>query len=102
MFNVNQYILENRQPGGFVSIKLCKDGFSISIQASKYHRSSKSGENRDLYDTVECRFPTEIPDNIMEYCEDPDEPLDTVYNYVPVKLVEELIDYHNYYHNNRV
>lgn len=93
MFNVNQYISENRLDDGFVPVKICKDGFSISIQASKYHRSSP--DELGLYATVECGFPSMVPAYIMQYCEDPEFPTRTVYNYVPVELVEALINFHD-------
>lgn len=71
----------------------CKDGFSLSVQA----RSSSYCEPRDDHGpwfAVEVGFPSEEPKYIMSYCEDVSNPTGTVYAYVPIELVEKLIDYH--------
>lgn len=68
----------------------CKDGFSISVQAN----DSAYCLPRDTigpWTHVECGFPTETPDIIMEYCEEKESPTETVYGYVPVELVEKLV-----------
>lgn len=42
--------------------------------------------------TVELGFPNFEDERLREYAEDPDNPMDTVYAYVPITLVEEIIN----------
>ena len=72
----------------------CKDGFSISIQASETHRCKpKLNLKNGKYEEVELGYPNEYEPLIEEYAEGCDH-INTVYNYVPVKLVEEVIKKH--------
>jgi hypothetical protein len=43
---------------------------------------------------VEVGFPSAVPELILSHAEDADRPTETVYGYVPINLVEELIDLH--------
>ena len=72
----------------------CADGFSISVQAT--HGSYCSPRtNIGPWGLVECGYPSAHPgDALMQYAEDPERPLDTVYGYVPIKIVEALIESH--------
>lgn len=71
----------------------CEDGFSISVQASHGSYCSPRTNIGPWYQ-VECGFPSDIPTEIMHYAEQPEEPTETVYGYVPIELVEELIAAH--------
>lgn len=73
----------------------CADGFKISIQASEFHYSSPR-ENVDpsYYEAVELGFPSEPDELILSYAEDPEKLTETVYGWVPVSLVDELIKKH--------
>ncbi len=71
----------------------CKDGFSLSVQANKATYCSPR-ENLGPWYEVEVGFPSAKPEFIMEYAETPDEPTQTVYGYVPIELVEQLIAHH--------
>lgn len=86
----------------FVSIELrpkvtCKDGFEISIQASENHYCSprKTFKPREglVYDEVELGFPNMKDDLIAEYADDADY-TKSVYPFVPVEIVLELIEKH--------
>jgi len=101
-FNINNYLSSFRDEHGdgldgsnypLVPRIECKDGFSISVQATKFAYCYPR-QNIGDWDEVECGFPSRIPELIMEYAEDPERPTDTVYAYVPVELVEQLIDLH--------
>jgi hypothetical protein len=92
--NLNEYIKHNRTDRFMCKKITCKDGFSISVQASEYHYCEPRITNDTEYYSVECGFPSSIPEFIMDYCEDQEDPTDTVYAYVPIKLVEQLIDHH--------
>lgn len=72
---------------------VCKDGFSLSVQASHGAYCSPR-ENLGPWYELEVGFPSAEPEVIMEYAEQPEKPTDTVYGYVPVELVQELIDLH--------
>ena len=60
--------------------------FELSVQASYYHYSSPR-ENCDEYDEVEIGFPNfKFSDEfISRYADDTNNPLDTVYGYVPIE-----------------
>lgn len=72
----------------------CRDGFSVSMQADEYKYCSP----RDSYGpwhNVELGFPSAKPTAaVMQYVENPDDPTNTVYGYVPLHLVAELVDSH--------
>lgn len=72
----------------------CADGFSISVQASVHHYCTPRINGADNYEAVELGFPSMEDSLIMDYAEEPVEPTETVYGYVPVELVNELIDKH--------
>ena len=72
---------------------ICKDGFMMSVQASETHYSEPKGF-ADEYSEVEIGFPSDMENLIMDYCEDHQDPCGTVYGYVPVKLVDRVIDKH--------
>lgn len=73
---------------------LCKDGVTLSVQASESHYCSPR-ENFGPYSEVEIGFPSIAPpESWMEYCEDKDAPTSTVYAYVPIQLVVDFIDEH--------
>ena len=73
----------------------CKDGFNISIQASEYHycnprKNLLGGE----YDAVELGFPSEEEPLIRKYAECDLDLTGTVYGYVPISVVTQVIDKH--------
>lgn len=72
----------------------CKDGFTISVQASKCHYCSPCVDGDVKYDEVELGYPSMEDSLINEYAEDPDEPTETVYGYVPISIVDKLIKKH--------
>ena len=71
----------------------CEDGFSISVQANHGAYCSPRTNIGPWYE-VECGFPSDVPAEIMHYAEQPENPTGTVYGYVPIELVEELIAAH--------
>ena len=72
---------------------VCVDGFSISVQANEVAYCSPR-ENIGPWHKVEVGFPSDTPDLIMSYAECETSPTRTVYGYVPIELVEELIASH--------
>ena len=72
----------------------CKDGFSVSIQASSTSYCEPRVDGADKYHSVELGFPSHEDELIMSHAEMPEKPLDTVYGYVPVSIVNLLIAKH--------
>ena len=72
----------------------CADGFTISVQASDFHYCSPRTSVADQYETVELGFPNMEDPIIKDYAEDPDDLTHTVYGYVPIKVVNKLIEKH--------
>jgi hypothetical protein len=73
---------------------VCKDGFSMSVQANSTSYCNPRVSDADKYDEVEIGFPNRIEDLLLEYAEDDTRPTDTVYAYVPVPLVTLVIAKH--------
>ena len=73
---------------------VCNDGFSISVQASESHYCYPRESYLDEYNCVELGFPNKKDELIMSYAEDPEKPTRTVYGYVPISIVQQLMDKH--------
>ena len=71
----------------------CRDGFSISVQASHSHYCSPRADRADWVD-VECGYPSQPDELLTPYADDGDNLTDTVYGYVPVEIVERVIKKH--------
>lgn len=97
MGTVNKFLANN----GTVIVRsriVCKDGYSFSCQASAYHyctprRTFKPNE-KEKYTMVELGFPSKDDELIHDYCEDPDHATYDIYPYVPVRIVNQLIEKH--------
>ena len=73
---------------------ICKDGFSMSVQANSGAYCSPRIDGAKQYWEVEVGYPTEDEVLIIEYAEDPSKPTDTVYGYVPVNIIYLVITKH--------
>ena len=71
----------------------CADGFSVSVQASQYHYCRPRIDSAEKYNAVELGYPSAADDLITDYAEDVAY-TDTVYGYVPVEIVDKLIEKH--------
>lgn len=107
-FNLNDYLMRFRDEEGMglpegkdgyrsqfplaKRIK-CADGFSLSVQAT-WGAYCLPRRNLGPWHQVEVGFPSAKPELIMDYAEQPERPTETVYGYVPIKLVEQLIALH--------
>ena len=81
----------------------CQDGFCFSVQASVDHFCTpradlQSGE----YTHVEIGFPNQCEDSFLPFAENAKKPMATVYAYVPVKLVEDVIQKHGGFFEGRI
>jgi hypothetical protein len=105
-FDLNAYLLnpDNLKAGwtermlldGFRQVKpiCCADGLSLSVQASVTHYCyPRNGIGP--WTTVEIGFPSACVEELMEYADDPDYPTGTVYGWVPVEVVEAVINNHS-------
>lgn len=94
--NINEYLLQQRKPNAPWPIAkriTCRDGFSLSVQANRTAYCSPR-DNEGPWMKVEVGFPSSVPEGIMDYAETAGDPTGTVYGYVPIELVEALIDKH--------
>ena len=78
----------------------CADGFNMSVQASEDHCCYPRKNIPFLitagfhYAEVEVSYPSAYEAVLMPYAEDESFPLDTVYAYVPVEVVDAIIAKH--------
>ncbi len=72
---------------------LCADGFTVSVQAG-YGLYSTPNCDADAYTHVELGYPSRKEKALLEYAENRRWPTDTVYAYVPVELVDKVLDAH--------
>lgn len=98
MSKVNEYLISHQAPNGgiwFAPRITCADGFSLSVQVhSGAYCCPRDGVGPD-WSQAEIGFPSERPnDAIMAYAENPDDPTETVYSYVPMELIDALVDEH--------
>ncbi len=71
----------------------CADGFSISVQGHRGAYSRPRDDFAEKYTAVECGYPTTHEPLLDEY-QDGGDPTDTVYGYVPISVVIEVIEKH--------
>ena len=72
---------------------VCKDGFSVSIQASAGNYSEPRDDDGP-YVSVELGYPSEPDHLIMKWADTPNDPTKTVYGWVPSEVVIELLQKH--------
>jgi hypothetical protein len=90
---VNMYLMGWKRRE-FLAPKIrCKDGFEFSVQASTTHYCEPRS-NVGPWNAVEVGFPNAEEELLLPYAEDPEHPTETVYAYVPVGVVEEVIKKH--------
>jgi len=73
---------------------LCADGFSVSIQAGNHNYSVPRMDSAKVYESVELGFPNRPCIFILGFAEDPENPIDSVYGYVPAHIVRKMIAAH--------
>ena len=72
---------------------VCNDGFNMSVQGSITHYCSPK-ESQDWYNSMEIGFPSEEEPLINQYAEDSNDYTETVYGYVPIEIIQEVITKH--------
>ena len=73
---------------------VCADGFNMSVQAHDGAYCEPRLDAQRKYTLVEIGFPSAVEPLIMPWCEDNSKPTDTVYGYVPVDVVTNVIVKH--------
>ncbi len=107
---------------------VCNDGFTISVQANecayctprisqgladgKLYFKGTFNFDRDVaygfidefipYVEVELGYPSEVEEDLLPYAEDESDPTNTVYGYVPVEIVDSMIQRHGGINENAV
>lgn len=91
--DVNDRDVQNDRSFPLAKRITCRDGFSLSVQATHGAYCSPR-TNIGPWDQVEVGFPSAKPELIMHRAEQPEIPTETVYGYVDIELVEQLIALH--------
>ena len=73
---------------------VCKDGFSMSVQAYAGAYCDPREDNAERYVSVEVGFPSEEEVLLMDWAEEADKPTKTVYGWVPAQRVALVIAKH--------
>ena len=73
---------------------LCADGFCVSVQGGTSFHYCTPRTHCNEYEAVELGFPSMIEPLILEYAEEPSDPTGTVYGWVPIEVVEQVIQKH--------
>ncbi len=74
----------------------CADGFQMSVISGEGAYCSPRSDVGP-YTEVEVGYPSSRPepwDTWSQYCEDPENPVMTVYSYVPIDVVRSLVAMH--------
>ncbi len=72
----------------------CADGFFMSVQANENAYCQPRINNAEKYISVEIGFPSHREEIIIDWAENVENPTDTVYGYVPVSVVTNVIAKH--------
>ena len=73
---------------------VCADGFKMSVQANNTAYCEPRAMGQQSYSLVEVGFPSEEESLLMPWAESPADPTGTVYGYVPVDVVTNVIVKH--------
>jgi hypothetical protein len=71
----------------------CIDGLSFSAQANSTAYCAPRNDDGP-WTEVEVGFPSQRVEALMGYAEDSDRPTQTVYGWVPVEVVEKIVNDH--------
>lgn len=72
---------------------LCRDGFTMSVQASETHYCDPR-RDKGPYSEVEIGYPSQTDALLLPFAEDNNRPTETVYPYVPAQVVFDVIFEH--------
>ena len=72
---------------------ICADGLVLSIQASRFHYCSPRNDIGP-WSAVEVGYPTKRVEALLPFAEEAEKPTNTVYGYVPIGIVAQVIAEH--------
>lgn len=72
----------------------CADGFTMGVQASDRVYCSPRISGLGFYSAYEIGYPSEAEPLLMPYAEDESCPTETVYGWVPVQVIVDVIAKH--------
>ena len=74
----------------------CLDGFTMSVQASRTHYCLPKQDDAESYEEVEVGYPSQEDELLLPYAELYEDfgPTDTIYPYVPVDVIDRVIEKH--------
>jgi hypothetical protein len=72
---------------------LCADGFTMSVQADEFTYCTPRN-SVGPWVSVEIGFPSERVEKLMKWAENADTPTETVYGWVPLEVVAEVVEDH--------
>jgi hypothetical protein len=90
---INEWMKNNRDFCLAKEIE-CNDGLTLSVQASKRHYSTPKQDNAFPYSAVEIGFPSKKIKEILQYANDKKRPKQTLYGWVPIQTVIEVVEKH--------
>ena len=73
---------------------VCADGFKMSVQANNTAYCEPRAMGQQMYSLVEVGFPSAMEPMLMPWAENSDDPTDTIYAYVPVEIVTNVLVKH--------
>jgi len=98
--NINQFLQEKKSfvlPQKIRRLApriICKDGFNLSVQVSSGHYCSPRMDDAKKYSDVEVGYPSEEEKLLLPYAQNKNRPTETLYAYVPVEVVDKIIEKH--------
>lgn len=97
MKTVKQYLEETYVPNDPYLVRkciICNDGFSISVQGGTRGHYCEPRMHCNLYYKVECGYPSEVENLLLEYADNPNNPTNSIYAGVPIDVIEKVIIKH--------
>ena len=91
--DLNAWLAATKTDGGPRRQFVCPDGFKVSIQASPYHYCEPKDYDGP-YVSVELGFPSAVVESLVPFAENPDQPTDTIYGWVPIGVVADVLTTH--------
>ena len=86
-------LIDEQAPATMNQIAITATGIVMSIQGSSFHYCNPKEDSDDgsIYTSLEVGFPTAAIQELLDYAEDPESPTATVYGYVPVEVINDVI-----------
>lgn len=94
---VKEHLEQTYEPNNKYTVRKaikCVDGFTLSVQGGTHTHYCTPREHCNYYVEVECGYPSSKEELLMPYAEDESNPTKTVYGYVPIEVVEQIVIKH--------